>query len=141
LESLILIKALSAALGLFTIAHFGSGSVRNSNLPLVAADTSDTAPSLVSFLTDSAHPNFGTIDSGETNLLCAKVGAGIYVPCFQQGRIGFLANWDSSDLKYYISQFGTNWTRLLGMKILLKLPVCSKLTCNPFGLVTSYKYA
>jgi hypothetical protein len=38
----------------------------------------------------------GTIDSEWTNLLCAKAGMGMYSPCFQQGWLGFSANWDSS---------------------------------------------
>jgi hypothetical protein len=46
------IKALSAAACLFRIAHIDGKSVRNPNLPLVADDTSDTAASLASFLTD-----------------------------------------------------------------------------------------
>jgi hypothetical protein len=50
-NSLAAIKELSAASGLFRIAHFGRKSIRNSNLQLVAADTSDTAPSRVLALT------------------------------------------------------------------------------------------
>jgi hypothetical protein len=54
------IRLSSAASRLFTIAHLGGRSVRNSNLAVVAATISDAAPSLTSLLTDSfGHPNFG----------------------------------------------------------------------------------